>query len=153
VVNAASLLSEFGQLRQRATFDPAVTSETGLDPAATARSDGLWRAKSYRRKIAGPGHRSGCRPKNPSVHRKKPARIASARRAWNVETIRSLTHQREASKIDTGIGNGGFAMEQIVLGLLALGAAYLLARIFIEGCASIDHALMTRKQRRNRAER
>ena len=43
-------------------------------------------------------------------------------------------------------------MEQIVLILLALGAAYLLSRLFIEGCTSIDHALMTRKQRRNSTE-
>jgi len=43
-------------------------------------------------------------------------------------------------------------MEQIVLGLLALGAAYLLARVFIEGCTTIDDALMTRKQRQKAAK-
>jgi Asp-tRNA(Asn)/Glu-tRNA(Gln) amidotransferase A subunit family amidase len=35
-------------------------------------------------------------------------------------------------------------MEQIVLMLLALAAAYFLARVFIEGCTTIDHALMNK---------
>ncbi len=39
-------------------------------------------------------------------------------------------------------------MEQIVILLLALGAVYLVVKLMVEGCTSIDHAITERRQRR-----
>ena len=59
----------------------------------------------------------------------------------------SLAPEKSASEFE----KSGYAMEQIVLMLLALAAAYFLARVFIEGCTTIDHALMMRKERKKTA--
>ncbi len=44
-------------------------------------------------------------------------------------------------------------MELVILILLAFAAAFMVARIFVGACTSIDHALMMRKERRNGAGR
>ncbi|MET0868707.1 MAG: hypothetical protein ABWY35_11435 [Pseudorhodoplanes sp.] len=39
-------------------------------------------------------------------------------------------------------------MEHVVLMLLVIAGAFILARIFVGACTTIDHALTTRKERR-----